>query len=126
MIPGLDVTAIIVAAIGAAGGVYAVMQSRAASQKTVELERRNLDRQQQQDQWTRTDDIITRLEAEIERLDRALRHARAELETSNLDNVELRGRIAACELRIVRLKAIAEMLANELRSHDLAVPGYAV
>lgn len=121
---GLDLTALLVAALSGMGGVFAVMQSRAANAKAAALERRKIDRQETQDHWARTDDIIARLQEEVARLDSALRLAREALAQAHTDNAALRGRVDECELRIVRLKAIVSMLADELRKHGLPVPGH--
>lgn len=120
----LDVTAIILALIALAGGFLTYLQSRAASKRTAALERRKLDIDADQQHWARADTIIQRLEAEVARLDETLRDARARLSAEALNNVELRERAQACELRIVRLKAVVQMLADEMRAAGLQVPGH--
>lgn len=118
----LDLTAILVAIIGALGGLLAYLQARAANRRSSDLERRKIDIEAHNEHWKRTDALIERLSAEIERLDIALARTREEMDRAHTDNELLRTRLTSAELHISRLKTVLAVLLEEMENKGVPVP----
>lgn len=118
----IDLTAILIAAVSLMGVLVSTLQARAANRRASALERRKLDIESTEDHWKRTDAIILRLSAEIERLDETLRRTREAVEKGEGENATLRARLAKAEVHIARLKTIVEGLSEELRAAGLPIP----
>lgn len=113
------ITAAGVVLAGAIGGILAFVQTqitrRDVRQQAVrqgELDVRKLDAQVVQD-------IVDRLEAELDRVDQLLVECRLEAERVQKDNTRLRSRLLQAEQENAVLRHLVGLLRTQLRQHGI-------